>query len=158
MPSMTYRPFSGVAGEVTRQQPTVETGLLNPAQPTPKFGGPVKLTSGKFELIEAGDTAASFRGILVRTAPGMSGSLADADTPNPAVPQGIIRRGYVAVPCTVGTPTRGGTVYMRVIAASGKRIGDLEATADGSNNVALTGVEWALPGKDANNIAEIFIR
>lgn len=44
---------------------------------------------------------------------------------------------------------------MRVVAATGKAIGDLEATADGSNNVALTNVIWAAAGKDSNNVAVI---
>lgn len=159
MPSMMYRTFSGVAGNITRQlECTVENGFLNSAKPCLKFGVPVKLVSGKFEPIEASGTAADFKGILVRTAPGISGSLTDPDAPNVAVPQGIMRRGYAAVVCTIGTPVRGGIVYMRVVAGSGKNIGDFEATADGANNVALTGVEWAVSNKDANNIAEIFIK
>ena len=62
------------------------------------------------------------------------------------------------VACTIGTPVRNGTVYMRVVAAAGKAIGDLEATADGANSVALTGVAWASDGKDSSNVAELKIK
>lgn len=161
MTSILYRASSGIAGDVTRPDNTVvEPGLLNAAQAPTAFGAPVKIVSGKFEKIASGDDAADFYGILSRVAPAISGSLVETfagGTPNVEAVQGIVREGYVNVVCTIGTPARGGVVYMRVVAATGKAIGDLEATADSTNNVALTGVTWGVDGKDASNVTEIRI-
>lgn len=148
---------AGVVGDVTRKlESNVESFILGEA--FPGYGVPFKLVSGKPNVIDSGDAASVFKGILVRTAPSMSGSLSagfDDNVPNIDQIQGGLVRGYCAVKCSVGTPVRGGQVYMRVTAASGKLVGDLEATADGSDNVALSGVEWAVDGKDANGISEI---
>lgn len=161
MTSILYRASSGVAGDVTRpDDTTVESGLLNAAAAPAAFGAPVKVVNGKFEKIAASDTAAVFYGILSRVAPSIAGDLNQTfagGTPNASSVQGIVRRGYVNVVCTVGTPARGGAVYMRVTAATGKAVGDLEATADGANSVALPGVTWAVDGKDASNVTEIRI-
>lgn len=161
MTAYLYRAPSGVAGDVTRQQDTiVESGLLNSAKAPTAFGVPVKIVSGKFEKIEASDAATVFAGILTRIAPAISGDTAQtfaSGTPNVTAIQGVAVKGYVNVKCAIGTPVRGAAVYMRVTAASGKAVGDLEATADGSNNVALAGVTWAVDGKDADGVAEIRI-
>ena len=110
--------------------------------------------------IAAGDTAASFYGVLTRVAPSESGGLAQAfgdGVPSTTHFQGVIVKGYVAVKCAQGNPSRGGAVYMRVTAATGKNVGDFEAVADGANSVLLPGVIWAISYKDANDIAEIRI-
>lgn len=162
MTSFLYRAGSGVPGDITRQLDTiVEQALLNSAKVPTAFGLPVKMTAGKLEKIEAGDTAASFYGILTRLSPSIAGDTAQAlgaGTPNANAVQGVMVRGYCNVACTIGTPVRNGVVYMRVVAAAGKAIGDLEATADGANNVALTGVVWNSDGKDSSNVAEIKIK
>lgn len=161
MTAYLYRAPSGVAGDVTRQQDTiVESGLLNSAKAPTAFGAPVKIVSGKFEKIEASDAATVFAGILSRIAPAIAGDTAEtfaSGTPNAKSVQGVVVKGYVNVKCAIGTPVRGAAVYMRVTAASGKAVGDLEATADDSNNVALAGVTWAVDGKDADGVAEIRI-
>jgi len=161
MTSILYRASSGVAGDVTRPGDTVvESGLLNAAAAPAAFGAPVKVVSGKFEKIASGDAATVFYGILSRVAPSIAGDTAQTfagGTPNTDAVQGIVVKGYVNVVCTIGTPVRGGTVYMRVAAGTGKNVGDLEATADGANNVALSGVTWAVDGKDASNVTEIRI-
>lgn len=162
MTSYLYRAPAGVAGDVTRpDEAIIESGLLDAEAAPAAFGVPVKVVNGKIAKIASGDTAAKFYGVLTRVVPAISGSLAqgfDDGTPNPAAVQGVIVGGYVNVKCTVGTPARGGTVYMRVTAATGKAIGDLEATADSTNNVALTGVIWSVDGKDADNVTEIRIK
>lgn len=161
MTSILFRATSGVAGDVTRPDDTiVESGLLNASQAPDAFGVPLKIASGKFEAVETGDAATDFYGILSRVAPSISGSLDQTfagATPNTDSVQGIVVRGYVNVLCTVGTPARGGAVFMRVTAATGKAVGDLEATADGADSVALAGVIWAVDGKDADNVSEIRI-
>lgn len=132
--SFLYRMPSGVAGSVTRPLETaVESVFLNASKPVLAFGAPVKLISGKAEPLEASDAASVFYGILARVAPSIGGSTAQLFTsgvPNTDSVQGVVTRGYVNVACTIGTPVRGGQVYARVVAASGKAIGDIEATAD----------------------------
>ena len=161
MTSFLYRAPAGVAGDVTRPDDTiVESGLLNAAKAPTAFGAPVKLVSGKFEKIASGDTAAVFAGVLSRVAPSIAGDLVQTyagGTPNTASVQGIVVKGYVNVVCTQGTPVRGGSVFVRVTADTGKLVGDFETAADSGKCVALTGVTWAVDGKDASNIAEIRI-
>lgn len=161
MTSYLYRAPAGVAGDVTRPDDTVvEPGLLNAAKAPTAFGAPVKIVSGKFEKIEASDAATVFYGVLSRVAPSIAGDLVQTyagGTPNTASVQGIVREGYVNVVCTQGTPARGGQVFMRVTADTGKAVGDFETAADSGKCVALTGVTWAVDGKDASNIAEIRI-
>lgn len=161
MTAYLYNAPAGVPGDITRLQNTlVEPVLLGEAFTA--FGKPFKFdSSGKAVNIAASDTATVFKGILTRIVPSIGGNsnsgLADC-IPNTEYEQGAVRKGYVNVLCTIGTPVKGGTVYMRVVAASGKVVGDLEATSDGVNNVALTNVEWAVNGKDADNITELFIK
>jgi len=153
---------SGVVGSITRPLETaVESVFLNSAKPVLAFGAPIKLVSGKAEPFEAGDTEAKFYGILSRVAPSVGGSTAQLFTsgvPSTDSVQGIAVRGYVNVACTVGTPVRGGIVYVRVVAATGKAIGDFEATSDTTNSVALTNAVWAVDGKDGSNNTEIRIK
>lgn len=161
MTSILYRASSGIAGDVTRPDDTVvESGLLNAAAAPTAFGAPVKVVDGKFEAIAASDAATVFYGVLSRIAPSIAGDLVQTyagGTPNTESVQGIVREGYVNVVCTQGTPARGGQVYMRTTAATGKAVGDFETTADSGNCVALTGVTWAVDGKDASNVTEIRI-
>lgn len=159
--SFLYNAPAGVVGTVTRaQNSVVESVLLGDA--FTGFGLPAKFDSaGKIIPIEASDTAADFKGILVRNAPSISGNTSEgfADgIPSEDAAQGLLRSGFINVKCAIGTPVKGGIVYMRVVADTGKLVGDLEATADGANNVALSGVEWAVSGKDANNITELYVK
>ena len=161
MTAFLFRAPSGVAGDITRQLDTVvESGLLNAAKAPTAFGAPVKIVSGKFEKIEASDAATVFYGILSRIAPSIAGDTAQtfaSGTPNASSVQGIVREGYVNVVCPVGTPARGGQVFMRITADTGKLVGDLETAADSGKCVALVGVTWAVDGKDASNVTEIRI-
>lgn len=162
MVSFVLRAPSGVAGDVTRTDKTVvEPGQLNPAAVPTAYGQPVKLVAGRFNRIAASDPATVFSGVLARIAPGIAGDTTQAfgpGVPNATSTQGVVIEGYVNVLCPIGTPVRGGAVYMRVAVAAGRAIGDFEATADGVNNVLLPNVIWAVDGKDASNVAEIRIR
>ena len=45
----------------------------------------------------------------------------------------------------------------KAAADTGKAVGDLETAADSGKCVALTGVTWAVDGKDSSNVTEIRI-
>lgn len=164
MASFLYAYPGAVAGSVTRPDVTnVEPAMLVAATGTfaQAFGIPMKYVSGGIQQFNGGaETAASFAGVLVREVPSISGSTAqgfDDNIPNPEQVQGLAVRGYVAVKAVVGTPARGGTVYVQIIANGGVAVGAFRATSDGGNTIALTDVEWAADGKDADNNAEIRI-
>lgn len=159
MSAYLYYAPSGVEGDITRPDESDVEPIMLGSPAAQKFGVPIKIVSGKAVIFNGGaETAASFAGVLVREVPGISGSLNQGLTDNipyAAVPQGLCVRGYINVKCPVGTPARFGSVYVRIIAASGKAVGDFEATSDGSNSVLLTNASWASDGKDSDNNAEL---
>lgn len=165
MASYLYRAPAGVPGDITRPDETnVEPAKLVAESGTyaQAFGIPMKYVSGGIKQFVGGEIAPDFAGVLVREVPAISGNMnqgLDNTTPYPDVPVGLAVRGYVSVKCTQGTPARGGTVYVRVQADTGKAIGDFEAVSDTSLSVALTATqaEWATDGKDEFNNAELRI-
>jgi hypothetical protein len=154
---------AGFPGMVTRELLTnIEAGIMASIG-TAYYGGPVKFSgaTGRFTGIAAADTAAVFAGILARQAvhQGAAGAADNAVSPSIDIkaPQSIVKKGYVNVVCSVGTPVKGGQVFMRVTTVALNVVGQLEATADGANSVVLPGVTWATNGKDSANVAEIVI-
>jgi hypothetical protein len=161
---------AGVAGDITRtDESNVEPAQLVAAggvYPS-AFGVPMKYVSGGIQQFNGGaETAASFAGVLIREAPGISGALADDTAAPPAggspwannVPVGLLVRGYCTVVVAAGTPARGGVVYVQIVANGGVAVGSFRADGtDSGNAVALTAAqaEWASDGKDSNNIAEL---
>lgn len=141
MVSYPYKMPSGIAGNLSRPGSpanVIESRLLDAATPPLAFGIPVKLVSNKLQPIQAGDTAASVAGLLVRTYP-TTGNGTDGlgvATPNTTIPGDLMKRGYLNVVCnnaSVNPPAANGTVYIRVgNASTGKPIGGIEAAADQS--------------------------
>ncbi len=161
----------GFAGDITRVDETnVEPILLvanSAVYPVPGMG--LKYTTGGAE-VPSGDAATAFAGVLVREVPQIPNAVAADATLAPATPlvtqvQGFAVRGYLAVVCAAGTPTRGGTVYWQVTDHSGVLAGSFRADGtDSGNAVALTATqaEWASDGVGPDgsgntNIAEIRI-
>lgn len=160
--SLLYRMPSGVPGELTRPGSgnVVESGLFDTAKVPAAFGAPIKMVAGKVTKIEANDLASVFYGLLSRLAPSIAGDTAQtlaSGTPNANSVQGILVRGFMNVLCAIGTPVRNAAVYMRVVADTGKLVGDLEATADvvvaggtitgtGTGTIAATVAASAIPG------------
>lgn len=161
MTAYLYNAPAGVPGDVTRiQDSTVEPILLGEAFSA--FGRPYKLdaTTGKAMEIDASDAATVFAGIVSRSVPSIGGNTASGlndAIPNAESSQGGVIKGYVNVLCPVGTPVKGQPVYMRITADTGKAVGDLETAADAGKCVAINAV-FAVNGKDASNITEIFIK
>jgi len=164
-PAYLYNAPAGVPGDITRTDETnVEPAMLIAQSSTfaQAFGIPMKYVTGGIAQFVGGESASDFAGVLVREVPGISGSTAQGlndNVPFPDQVQGLAVRGYVAVKCTQGTPARGGIVYVRVIADTGKAIGDFEAVSDTSKSVALSSTQasWASDGKDADNNTELRI-
>lgn len=157
---LKYAP-AGVLGDCSRMSESNVEAIMQGSQFS-GYGQPFKYDSaGKAIPFAGSETAADFKGVLLRMVPSISGNTSQgfSDTiPWLEALQGALVRGYGIVECKVGTPVRGGIVYVRVVAASPKAIGDFEATSDSSNSVALTNAEWASSGKDVNNLSEIRIR
>ena len=132
--TILYRVPSGVPGSITRPDNTVvESGFFNPTYPCTAFGQPVKMVSGLLRIPAANDAASVFFGILARVAPSIAGDTLQtmtSGTPNVASIQSVVKRGYVNVLCTVGTPVRSLPAYMRVVVNAPKAVGDWEATQD----------------------------
>jgi hypothetical protein len=69
-------------------------------------------------------------------------------------------QGTINVSCNNGTPTAGGTVYIRVLvngAIPNGVVGGLEAVADGSNTVALTNLKWKTGFLETDLTAQVTI-
>lgn len=165
---------NGVPGDITRpDESNVEPAMLVAASGTyaQSFGIPVKYVTGGIQQFNGGaETSASFAGVLIREVPQQA---AVGDTgqftgtiPNPVQPQGLCVRGYVSVVCAVGTPARGGTVYVQIVSDSSGPggatvpVGAFRADGtDSGNAIALTATqaEWAVDGVDANLNAELRI-
>jgi hypothetical protein len=148
---------SGIPGDVSRKlDSTIETGFFNSSLPFASYGIPVKKVSGKIVPFAAADTADLLHGFLARPYPTQSAQegLGTA-TPPTSGPGNVLRRGWMTVKCNAGSPADGGTVYVRIATPSGaKVVGGIEAAADSTNTVALTGVSFTNAG-DANGNVEI---
>lgn len=166
MPAYLYQAPNGVVGDISRSDETnVEPAMLIAVSSVfaQAFGIPMVYATGGISQYSSGKVAADFAGILARSAPEISGDSSQGFTntiPNPDQAQNLVVRGYVNVKCAVGTPARGGVVWIRVVASSGHVIGDLEtADAGAGATVALSTEQatWATDGKDADGNAEIRI-
>jgi hypothetical protein len=164
MTSYLYQAPAGVPGDVTRpDESNVEPAMLVAVSSVyaQAFGIPMKYASGGISQFASGDAATVFAGILIREAPSIAGSAAqgfDDAVPNPDQPQGLLVRGYASVKCVVGTPARGGVVYVQSVANGGVAVGAFRADGTDSGNavaLTLTQASWASDGKDADNNAEI---
>lgn len=164
-PAYLYQAPAGIPGDITRtDESNVEPAKLVALSSVfvQAFGVAMRYVSGGIQQFTTGLTKADFAGVLVREVPSISGNTAAGFTdniPNPEQVAGLLVRGYVSVKCTAGTPARGGVVYVRIVAATGRPIGAFEADSDSSNSVALDAVqaEWASDGKDADSNAELRI-
>lgn len=136
---------AGFAGDVSRKtEATIESGLM---AGDVAFGSPVKLdTSGKLAPVAA--AADVVYGFMVRPYPtqdqlATSGSIQDC-----------MRRGYMTVRLASGTAAKGGKVYVRIAAADGKAVGDIEAAAVKDETAEVTGCIF-LGAADDGGIVEI---
>lgn len=145
-----YRMPSGIAGDVTRKSDsTVEPNLLGADA---AFGAAVKLSAGKVVPIEAADAASSVYGFLTRPFPNQGGVI--GLTSDGKLRAGnacdVLRRGYISVSLARGTAAKGGQVHLRIAAAAGKLVGELEAAAVADETVALPATFMGPADSDGN--------
>lgn len=158
--NMTY----GYPGQASRQGDEVSrTRAVKADSENIPFGAPVvQNDDGTVQLFGATNTAADFAGIALRKVKSATvypyqnfGYYA------PKEPCDVLQRGGVSAICAWGTPTVGGTVYVRTKVVSGTSpdgaaIGDLGASDESGNCVALTGVKWSSTA-DERKVAEVTI-
>ena len=157
MTAYTYRMPSGIPGAVTRESvATIETQVLNSAAAFTAFGLFGKMSSGKFVPVGSGDAATAVYGILVRPFPTQGANASDplgTAVPKTTGAADVLRRGYINVKNNYGTPAAGGQVYVRVgNASSGKPIGGIEASADGSDTIAIAGCTFTGAADASGNV------
>lgn len=166
MPAYLFNAPAGFPGGVSRpDEVNIEPAMLVAVSTVfaQGFGIPMKYVSGGIQQFNGGaEAAADFAGTLVREVPGIGTLASDADissggVPNSDLPQGLMVRGYMMVKCWVGTPARGGAVYVQIITSGGVPVGGFRTTSDGGNSILLTPAqaEWATDGVDANLLAEL---
>lgn len=119
--------------EVSRTRP-VKHGTSNV-----KFGAPVVLNSdGTVQLFGASNAAADFAGVAMRKVKSAKiYPYQDFGYYAPDEPADVLERGGISAICAWGTPTVGGTVYVRTIveegvSPDGAAVGDLGAAAEGT--------------------------
>lgn len=157
MTAITYRMPSGIPGAVTRESvATIETQVLDSANAFGGYGLFGKMSGGKFIPVGSGDAASAVYGMLVRPFPTQGANASDplgTAVPKTTGAADVLRRGYIAVKCNYGTPAAGGQVYVRVgSAATGKPIGGIEASADGSNTIAVAGCTFTGAADASGNV------
>jgi hypothetical protein len=149
----------GFAGSFARTPDSIIVTRPNTSDSNILFGTVlVNDGTGGVKPVDASFTADAFVGIAGRETKSALNYLEQDGggvySPNEAV--SVVQRGSITAICTVGTPAVGGTVYVRIAVDTGKAVGDLEATADGANNIALTNAQWG-GEKDANGVCELVL-
>ena len=163
-----YNMPAGFPGDVNRSHPaSIEPGLNDVTNPVPFYGSAVIQTAtGTYRGMGTGDTSVTAVEVAVRPFPIQQGgtipafgavSFGSSGTP-PAGEIDVLRMGYVLVP-VVGTPIRGGAVFVWVAASTGVHVqGGFEAAATGGSTTALAvGTFRWNSGPDASGIAELVV-
>lgn len=149
---------NGFAGSYSRQPDMIIETRANADTNNIVFGTALMADANGVKNITAGFTATDFVGVAAKEVK----SALDYTKQNgggvyaPNEPVSVFQRGSVNVICPTGTPAIGGAVYVRIVAATGKKIGDFETVAVENENVLLTNAQWG-GGKDTNNVAELVL-
>ena len=152
--SMNY----GYAGYYARQPDMVVTSKPNVGTAAIPFGTVLMQGNAGVKAADATLTAANFVGIAAAQIQSASTYLAQNGAGQYEVGEAVscFQVGRVNVKVADGTPAMYGSVYVRVVAAGTKQVGDIECTADSTNNVKLDNCQFGGP-KDANGVAELVI-
>ena len=149
----------GFAGSYARQPDMIIQTRPNNDDTTITFGRAVMYDDvGGVINITTGFKEEDFAGIASRT---VKSALFFADQNSggqymPEEPVAVFQRGSISVKCDLGTPTFGGAVYVRTVAATGREIGDFETAEDTGKNVLISNAQWGSE-IDANGVAELVL-
>lgn len=163
--SILYRMPSGVPGTLSRTGLAyiIETANLLSGSAPAAYGLPVAVdpATGYVRAIEGTDTAASIYGFLVRPFPTQGGDSTDtpigSSPPPTSGPVDVLKKGYLSVSVTRGSPFKGSPVYVRILANASypnSPVGGVEASADGTNTVQLANAYFT-GTTDGNGIGEL---
>lgn len=153
--------LSGYAGTQSRTADAIIQNRV--AKNNIAFGHAVVLTNdNRWGNVVDGTTKEQIAGVAVR-------EVIQANTFNPQsnpdymaeTPCDVMVRGNCIVKCQRGTPKSGDAVYVRVKknnAYADAVVGGFEATADTTNTVQVTNIEWTTGVMDANGMTEITIK
>lgn len=149
----------GYAGVPSRQDDNVVRNRISSDSGNITFGAAVILASDNTVKNWASDsTAAVFAGVAlanVKTNQTYTTSVSGSGYYAPNQPVDVLERGSVPVFCKNGTPTAGGAVYIRTVAATGHVIGDFEAVSDTDKNVLIPNAKWTTGKIDSSLLAEV---
>lgn len=151
----------GFAGVPSRQDDNlIRNRISGETASNITFGAPVVLaTDNTVKNWAADSTAVVFAGIAIANVKTNQTAYAAGSVGSgyysPKQPVDVLERGSVPVFCKNGTPTAGGAVYVRTVAAEGHAIGDFEAIADAEKNVQIANAKWTTGKIDSSLLAEV---
>lgn len=168
--AFTYRMGGGFAGDVNRGHPaSIQPCLIDPTNPPTLSGQAVVVVAASQGVrpLAAGDGALTdIWGVIVRSFPfqqalatGQYGAIGYGVTaPAAAMPVDVLVGGYIFV-SVVGSPVKGGPVYIWTAAAAGAHVqGGFEAVNPAGNGIALNAVKFAWNSPpDSTGVAELKI-
>lgn len=162
MASILSRMAVGIAGDVSRPSPTVESMLIDSGTPPTAYGQFVKLVSGKLRPATLAGDVSILAGLTVRPFPSPNQSLASQGmgpgTPPSSGPLDVMRRGYMTVLAKgASAVAKGAAVYLCTTAGGSFALGDIVGSASpgsGSAGTAIPGASFQGPA-DANGNVEI---
>lgn len=148
----------GYAGCYARQPDMVVTTKPNVGTAAIPFGAVVMQASGGVKLSDATLTASNFVGFAAQQIQSSTNYLNQNGAGQYEVndPVSCFQVGRINVKVADGSPALYGDVYVRITAATGKAIGDIECAADSGKCIKLDNCQYGGP-KDANGIAEVVI-
>lgn len=163
-------PGIGIVGAIASSSPGEPYIQAKPVKSTSLpifFGtGVMANTDGTYSAVDGTTTATNFAGIAVQE---FKQALA-YPFPSPIAANGsyvatqqadCLKRGEAFVFCRAGTPTVGGTVYMRIVLNGSlplEALGEFRATADSTNTIALTNATWDKASVDGDLVTIIKIK
>ena len=173
--AFTFRMNAGFPGDINRGHPaSIQPCLVSPINPVTQYGAPCMVdtaggSNGGVRPVAAADKTAAITQIWGVTARPYPIQQATSSNQYGAVPYGsgaipaqqpvdVLRGGYIMVP-VVGSPVKGGNVWIWTAASGGGHtVGGFEAVDGSGNTVALDpdNYAWNSP-PDATGIAELIL-
>ena len=149
---------NGFAGVYARQPDLIITTRPNRDSGNIVFGSPVMINSDGVQNVDDTLTAENFVGVAAAEVKGtlnyMNQNSGGEYVPNS--PVSVFQRGSISVICPNDAPARYGAVYVRIVAVTGRNVGDFETVEVEDENVLIENAQWG-GNKDSNNVAELVL-